>query len=101
MSAGLPGRTGTTVFTDVPANVVHTITVTADGYELSSTQVTVSKDKLSTVDVRLLPSTGTATVSSTTEPDFPQPTQAAPGTIPVLGALVLCGVVLLSGKYRK
>jgi hypothetical protein len=98
-SAG-PG-TGTTVFTDVPANVVHTITVTADGFERSSTQVTVSKDKLSTVDVRLLPSTGTATASSTTEPDLPQPTQAALGTVPVLGALLLCGMVLLSGKYRR
>ena len=94
-----PG-TGTTVFTDVTANVSHQITVTTDGYEPSSTQVTVSKDQLSTVDVRLLSLTGTSPASSTTEPAH-QPTQATPGTVPVLGALVLCGVVVLYGKYRK
>jgi hypothetical protein len=95
-----PG-TGTTVFTDVVANVSHRITVTADGYELSTTQVTVSKDKLSTVDVRLLPSTGTAAASSTTEPDLPPPTQAAPGAVPVLAGLALCAAVVLFAKYGK
>ena len=105
---GTPGPgTGTTVFNEVTANVVHTISVTADGYNPVSAKVAVSKDDISTVDITLQPlakeMTSTATLTATqlpTEPT-PQPTRAGLDVLPLIGALALCGAAFLFRKERE
>jgi hypothetical protein len=105
---GTPGPgTGTTVFTGVTANEVHIITVAADGYKPVSTEVTVSQDQVSTADVSLqLLGAGTAlpTLTPTQLPTQPptMPTRAAGlDMIPVIGALALCGAIVLFQKDKE
>ena len=120
---GSPGPgTGTTVFNDVTVNETHIVTVAADGYEPFSATVSVSKDMIEKVDVSLQPIAGVTTVRTTTAPPattvpettivvtmipattttvMPIPTRSGLDAVPVLGALVLCGMVLLSRKNRE
>jgi hypothetical protein len=53
-SAG-PATTGTTLFTNVTADYMHSISVAADGYVPYSTKISVSKDLINTVNVILQP----------------------------------------------
>jgi hypothetical protein len=101
---GNPGTgTGTTIFNDVTANVVHTISVTADGYQPVSANVSVGKDLISTVDIKLQPLGNLTTVPTLiptplpTEP-APRPTRAGLDVLPLIGALALCGAVFISQK---
>jgi hypothetical protein len=96
--AGGPGS-GTTLFSDVMVGTAHTISVALQGYEPYSLQVSVGKDQVNTVDVALKPlaSGTTAPVSGSSLP----PTKAGIGVIPVLGALSLCGAVIIGRKSRK
>jgi hypothetical protein len=118
---GSPGPgTGTTVFDHVIANETHIITVAADGYEPFSAPVSVGKDLIAKVDVTLRPMAGVTTVPTTaplpvttvtqvtTVPPstvlstpMPIPTKSGLDTVPVIGALVLCGIGLLVRKNRK
>jgi hypothetical protein len=119
---GSPGPgTGTTVFDYVTADETHIVTVAADGYEPFSATVPVSKDLIAKVDVSLQPIVGVTTVPTTTSPPvttvpltttlppttttppptMPLPTQAGLDAVPLLGALALCGMVLLSWKNRE
>jgi PEGA domain len=50
-----PATTGTTLFTNVTAGYMHSISVTADGYKPYSTNVLVGKDLIVTVNASLLP----------------------------------------------
>jgi hypothetical protein len=95
-----PGR-GTTVFTDVIAGIPHTINVTAEGYRLSSNQVTVGAGKVSTLNISLMPVTGTeSTVAvATTDPE-PRASSAGLDLVPVVGALALCTVVFYARRER-
>lgn len=98
---GKPGPgTGTALFNDVTPDRVHTVTITADGYRPDSTEVTVSKDRISTVEIRLRPVATAATALQTTEP-IPLPTKAGLGTVPLIGALALFGAVLLFRKMQR
>jgi hypothetical protein len=118
---GSPGPgTGTTFFNDVTANETHIVTVAADGYEPFSATVSVEKDLIAKVDVSLQPIAGVITVPKTTQPPLttipqttilvtmvpettisPIPTRSGLDAVPVLGALVLCGVVFLFRKNRE
>jgi hypothetical protein len=105
-----PG-TGTAIFNDVTTDKAHIVTVAADGYRPVSTPVTVTKDMITTVDVTLQPVNGqttiptlTTTLSATQQPTVPptMPTaRSAPGVVPVIGALTLCGAVLLFRNNRE
>jgi hypothetical protein len=107
-----PG-TGTTLFEDVTANSLHTITVAADGFLPYSSQIVVTKDQINTVDVTLQPlrasttqSTATTATPAPTTPTYTQPTpipptQAGPAAVPLLGALAVWGVVLLCRKRQR
>jgi hypothetical protein len=106
-----PG-TGTTLFEDVTVNSLHTITVAADGFLPYSSQIVVTKDLIKTVDVSLQPLVASTTQPTTTPaistpptPTFTQPTpipptQAGPAAVPLLGALAICGAVLIS-RHRQ
>jgi len=97
-----PG-TGTMVFTNIPANNVHTISVAANGYETYTTGVTVSEDQISTVDVSLEPipaGTTLPTFLPTETPSVPA-TRAGLDALPVLGALAVCGAVILCRNTKK
>jgi hypothetical protein len=95
-----PGS-GSTAFSDVTANTAHTISVALDGYQPFSTQVSVREDEISVVDVTLEPlGTGTTAPVQTTSPPTPAPTRAGLGMLPVLGALALCGAVVLCRNNR-
>ena len=108
-SAG-PG-TGTAVFSDVTTDKAHIITVTTDGYRTVSTPVTVTKDMITTVDISLLPLNGPGTsspittasvpVQQNTQPPVAPSTRSASGTIPVFGALALCGAFVLARNNRQ
>ena len=50
-----PATTGTTLFTNVSANYMHSISVAADGYVPNTTQVSVGKDLIDIVNVSLVP----------------------------------------------
>ena len=102
---GTPGPgTGTTVFNEVSVDVVHTISVSADGYKPVSANVTVSEDEISTVDIKLQPLAKETTSSLTLTPtqlpteSKPQPTRAGLDVLPVIGALALCGIIFLFQK---
>ena len=102
---GTPGPgTGTTVFNEVSADVVHTINVAADGYKAVSAIVSVGKDEISTVDVKLQPlakeTTSLLTLIPTTLPTepTPQPTRAGLDVLPVIGVLALSGAIFLFQK---
>ena len=104
---GTPGPgTGTTVFNDVTANVVHAISVTADGYKSVSAKVAVAQDEISTVDIKLQPLGEETTVPTLiptqlpTEPT-PLPTRAGLDALPLIGALALCGAAFIFRKERE
>jgi hypothetical protein len=119
---GSPGPgTGTTFFNDVTVNETHIVTVAADGYEPFSATVLVEKNLIAKVDVSLQPITGMTTAPRTTPPPTttvpettirvtmvpettpipPIPTRSGLDAVPVLGALALCGMVLLFRKTRQ
>jgi hypothetical protein len=97
-----PG-TGTTVFEDIAANKVHAISVAADGYKPYSTEVSVSEDQISTVDVSLEPIAAGTTLPTIlpTESPYVPATRAGLDALPVLGALVLCGAVILCRNMKE
>jgi hypothetical protein len=119
---GSPGPgTGTMVFNDVTVNKTHIVTVAADGYEPFSKVVFVGKDEIVKVDVWLQPIDTVTTVPTTTTPPvttvpettivvtmipattitvLPIQTRSGLDAVPVLGALALCGMVLLFRKNR-
>ena len=98
---GMPGPgNGTTVFTDVIANVAHTITVTADGYEPVSRNVTIVRDQLITEEFSLVPAGPTPLPTPTTIPTTATTTSAS-SEEPVIGALILCSAFFLLRKYNR
>jgi hypothetical protein len=118
---GSPGPgTGTTVFDYVTANETHIVTVAADGYEPFAATVSVGKDLIENVDVKLEPIAGTisrmttiptttiavpvtTTVQPTTNtppPTMPLPTRSPLDAAMVLSALALCSMFLLFRKNR-
>ncbi|MDD1686384.1 PEGA domain-containing protein [Methanoregula sp.] len=101
---GTAAGSGTTLFTNVTANYAHSISVTADGYRPYATQVTVSKDLVTTVDVSLQPlavDTTTTTTGTPVEPTLLPSRAAGLDALPVLGALVLCGAIFLFRKNGR
>jgi hypothetical protein len=102
-----PG-TGTVVFDEVTVDIAHIITVAADGYKPVSTPITVVKDMITTVDISLQPINGGTTVPTsaasttlaTAPPTMPSG-RSAPGLLPVIGALVLCGTVFVLRTCQK
>jgi len=105
---GNPGPgTGTAIFSEVTADETHIITIALNGYKPVSAKVPVGADQVATVDVSMQP-LGTETtvpvstpVLSSTVPS-PVPTRkAGPGVLPVIGALALCGAVVLVRKIHE
>ena len=92
--------TGTTLFNNVTANALHTISVTAEGYKPYSLQILVHEDLINTVDVslQLLTVATTAPTPIPATPTLLPTTRAGLNAAPVLGALVLCGTIFL---FRK
>ena len=91
----------TTLFTDISANTVHPVSVSASGYLPYSTQVLVSPGQVNTVDITLQPVQATATTVATTIIPTPIATKAGLGAVPVLGALAICGVLFLIRKQGQ
>jgi|WetSurMetagenome_2_1015567.scaffolds.fasta_scaffold00630_17 hypothetical protein len=112
---GEPGPgTGTTLFESVTADSLHTVTVLLDGYLPYSSQIVVTKDLVNTVDVTLQPLAASTTQPVPTETATPPPatpvytpptpippTKAGPAAVPLLGALAVCGAVLLCRKRQR
>jgi hypothetical protein len=93
--------TGTTDFTAVKAGMVHTIEVTNDGYEPYSTQITVLPDQVNEAEVTLRPFPQSAAPAAIPSEPAPLPTtRSGLDAIPVLGALVLCGALIIR-RARK
>jgi len=105
---GNPGPgTGTAIFSEVTADETHIITIALNGYKPVSAKVPVGADQVATVDVSMQP-LGTETTVPVSSPALsstgisPVPTRkAAPGVLPVIGALVLCGAVVLARKIHE
>jgi hypothetical protein len=95
-STGASSSTWNVDFDDVMAGTSHTITVTADGYQSATTQITVLPDQVNEADVTLQP-LSTATETDSTTP-APQATRAGLDAVPVIGALGGSGIVFL---FRK
>lgn len=101
---GTPGPgTGTVIFNEVTADVVHTVSIVADGYQPNTTKVSVGEDQIATVDVRMKPLADGTAVSATqvpAQPAAPRSTRAGLDLLPLMGALGLCGAVFLFRKNR-
>jgi len=99
--------TGTTLFTNVTANYQHTISAAANGYKPYSSQVSVGKDQITTVDVSLQPLAVETTAPTPTPATLipatptPLPTRAGLDSVPVLAAFILCGAIFYLRNDRK
>jgi len=86
--------TAATLFTNVTANNVHSISIAASGYKPYYSQASVGKDLITTVDVTLEPLTTTTPEPSRTPAGLTiLPSQAGLGAVPVIGALVVCSAL--------
>jgi hypothetical protein len=101
-------------FARVLANTPHTVTVVTSGYLTYTKDVTLQPGQVNELDITLTPGTSptmaptAAPVQPTAAPTSPpapvptapapRPTTSDPGALPVLGALALCGAVLISRK---
>jgi hypothetical protein len=104
-SVGEPSTTWSVRFDDVATDTSHTITVTADGYQTSSTQVTVLPDRIGEVDVTLLPlpqATAPAVAGQPPQPPAPPQTTKAPldGSV-ALFAAGICGAAFVFLNRRE
>jgi len=103
VNVGGSGGTGTgfTDFTGVTVNIPHTISATEDLLAPATRQVMVSPDRLTTVTIVLEP-IPVPTPEPTPLPVtmVPKPTQSPSGWASLLGALAICGLVILPGKKR-
>ena len=89
-------------FSDVPADSVHTISVTADGYEPYSQQVTIQADQRNDFDVSLQPlAQADQPAEVTTEPAALAPTTRAglDGSVALVAAGI--GDVVFLGVNRR
>jgi hypothetical protein len=98
-STGAPSSTWNVDFDDVTAGTPHTITVTADGYQTATTQITVLPDQVNEADVTIQPLSTAAETESTTP--APQTTRAGLGGIVAVVAVGICGIVLVEHKREK
>jgi hypothetical protein len=105
---GSPGTgTGTAIFNEVTADEVHILTVALNGYKPVSAKVTVGADQVATADVSMHP-LGTettvpvsTTVLSSTVPSAIPTRNAGLDALPVIGALALCGAIVLIRKIDE
>lgn len=90
---------GTTVYTDVVADIPHTVNVSAEGYRLSSSRITVGAGKVSTLNITLalLNATTRDAPATTILPD-PGTPPASADLAPVIGVLAACVTVFF---YRR
>jgi hypothetical protein len=93
--------TGFVDFVGVTVNAPHTISVTADSFAPASVQVTVGPDRVSTVTFVLQPVPVTTPMPTPLPEPTPLPTQADTGMFPVLGALALCGGIVLFRREEE
>ena len=80
-------------FDDVTAGSAHTITVTADGYQTATTQITILPDQVNEADITLQP------IPSAADTSIPK-TQAGSGGLVALVAAGICGMVFV-GKHGE
>jgi hypothetical protein len=95
-STGAPSSTWNVDFVDVMAGTPHTITVTADGYQTTTTQVTVLPDQVNEAEVTLQPLPTAAETESTTP--APQTTRAGLGGVVAVVAVGICGILVVDRK---
>jgi hypothetical protein len=86
-------------FSDVSSDAEHTLTVTADGYQPYSTQVTVQPGGISDVEISLQPLASGA--SSAGSPQKPIPTRAASAGFVAFFAAGIIGVAFLCRKQGR
>ncbi len=87
-STGAASNSWNVDFDDVTAGSAHTITVTADGYQTATTQITVLPDRVNEATVTLQP------ISSAADTSVPK-TQAGSGRLIMLVAAGICGIVFV------
>jgi hypothetical protein len=95
--------TGIAEFTDLPANVPHTVRVAADGYDPWSVNVSISPDQVNTVRVSLHPLTVTPVLIPATTLPTPLPTRSfiPPGRITVVSTPSSAKVCIDDGKCDR
>jgi len=94
-SVGEVSTTWSMQFSDVPTDTAHTITVTADGYQSSTQQITIQPGQVNEVEITLQPA---APVTGTTQAPVASPpvTRSGPdGYVAILAAGIGC--VLFTG----
>lgn len=103
-SVGDPSMFWSVQFSDVPVDAAHTISVTADGYETYTQQVSILPDQRNDVDVTLQPlsqGTGPREPAQQSAPPEPQPTRAATGGAIALVAAGISSMAFLAFGHRK
>jgi hypothetical protein len=91
LSTGAASTSWNVDFDDVTAGSSHTITVTADGYQTATTQITIMPDQVNEATVTLQP------IPSAADASVPK-TQAGFGGIVALVAAGICGMVFVCRK---
>ena len=91
-------------FSDVPADVAHTITVTADGYQTYTQQVSIQPDQRNDVDITLQPLqqvTAPAAQARQSVPlAVPQTTKSPVAIFTIIAAVGICGAIQLIRKKK-
>jgi hypothetical protein len=98
-SIGEPSTFWSVQFSDVPADSTHTITVTADGYQTYTQQVTIQPDQISDLDITLQQLPVAASAGSPQTPPAAAPpiaTRAAPDvSLPLFAAGIVSALFLI------
>lgn len=107
-AAGTPMDTWSVRFSDVESDPLHTITVTADGYQTETREVTVRPDQVTDVSVTLQPIPAeslsgdtrfTDSVPSTPRPDAsPRPTRAGLSPVTAIAGIGICGALCIQRR---
>jgi hypothetical protein len=93
-STGTASTSWNVDFDDITAGFAHTITVTADGYQTATTQITILPDLVNEATVTLQPIPSAADTSVTA-------TQAGSGGLVALIAAGICGMIFVCRKIRE
>ncbi len=95
-STGDPSTFWSVQFSDVPADTAHTITVTADGYQAYTQQVSIRPDQRNDVDITLVPLQQVTTPAEPSVPSAVPPSTTTPvAMVTIIAAIGICGTIHL------
>ena len=97
-STGDPSTFWSVQFSDVPADISHTITVTADGYQPYTQQVSIQPNQRNDVDITLQPLPQMAVPAQPVQQSVPSATKSPVAPLSIIAAIGICGIFFVCRK---